>query len=67
MNVRTKILRAQQRATRKRNPIQQPDTVRIVVLAGKTFRGVHHFEETKYDASTELANYAVENGIARFA
>jgi hypothetical protein len=65
MNVRTKILRAQQRAARKRNPIQQPDTVRIVVLAGKTFRGVHHFEETKYDASTGLTAYAIREGVAR--
>lgn len=40
--------------------------IRITVLAGKTFRGVQHFEETKYDCSDNLAQYAVKEGIARF-
>jgi hypothetical protein len=40
--------------------------IRITVLAGKTFRGVHHFGEMNYDCSDELALYAVREGIARF-
>lgn len=38
---------------------------RIVVLAGQTFRGVLHFEETAYDVSPSLADLAIEQGIAR--
>lgn len=67
MSIRTKMLRAQQNAARKRNPVQPQEMVRIVVLASKTFRGVMHFEDTKYDASTELADYAVREGVARLA
>jgi hypothetical protein len=40
--------------------------VRITVLAGKTFRGVIHYQEQGYDASSELAKYAVQQGIARY-
>lgn len=44
---------------------QEPGTVRITVKAGKTFRGVYHFEETKYDVLPELAKYAINEGVAR--
>lgn len=40
--------------------------IRITVLANKTFRGVLHFEEANYDASENLALWAVKEGIARF-
>lgn len=43
------------------------DTLRITVLAGKTFRGVQHFQNMNYDASTELAKHAVESGDAEWA
>jgi hypothetical protein len=43
------------------------DTLRITVLAGKTFRGVHHFQPQDYDASTELATYAVKSGDAEWS
>lgn len=67
MSVRSKMLRAQQSAACKRAAKGAPDTVRIVVQAGKTFRGVMHYVETKYDASTELARRAVAEGVARLA
>ena len=38
---------------------------RIVVLAGKTFRGILHFEEATYDASDSLADLAISQGVAR--
>lgn len=41
-------------------------TLRITVLPNQTFRGVLHFEEVDYDASTNLARYAVQNGIAKW-
>lgn len=40
-------------------------SVRITVLAGQTFRGVLHFQEQDYNASSELAAYAIREGIAR--
>ena len=44
-----------------------PYTIQIVVLPNQTFRGVLHFEEAKYDVSTELAKQAVASGVARLA
>jgi len=41
-------------------------TYKITVLPNKTFRGVLHFEEANYDASTELARYAVKEGLAKW-
>lgn len=41
-------------------------TLRITVLPNQTFRGVLHFAEVDYDASTELARYAVKEGIAKW-
>jgi hypothetical protein len=41
------------------------DSKRIVVLPGKTFRGVLHFEETAYDVSKSFADMTIENGVAR--
>lgn len=41
-------------------------TFRITVLPNKTFRGVLHFEECDYDASTELARHAVKEGVAKW-
>lgn len=41
-------------------------TLRITVLPNQTFRGVLHFIETDYDASTNLARYAVQEGIAKW-
>jgi hypothetical protein len=41
-------------------------TLRITVLPNKTFRGRLHFQEVDYDASTELARYAVKEGIAKW-
>jgi len=41
-------------------------TVRITVLAGKSFRGAEHFENTDYDASFELARHAVDAGDAEW-
>lgn len=41
--------------------------VRIIVLAGQTFRGVLHYEEMSYDCSPNLAAYAVASGVARYA
>lgn len=39
--------------------------VQITVLGGQKFRGVYHFEDTKYDVSPELATYAINEGIAK--
>lgn len=41
------------------------DFIRIEVLPGQTFRGTKHFQAQKYDASPELAKYAIAQGIAR--
>jgi len=43
------------------------DTLRITVLAGKDFRGVRHFAPMDYNASTELATYAVKSGDAEWS
>lgn len=40
-------------------------SVRITVLVGKTFRGVLHFQEQDYNASSALAEWAIKEGIAR--
>ena len=46
---------------------EYPDMMlRITVLQNQTFRGVLHFQEADYDASTELARYAVKEGIAKW-
>lgn len=37
---------------------------RIVVLAGKTFRGVIHYQEAAYDVSENYADMVIENGDA---
>jgi len=47
--------------------LYDPYTVRIVVLANKTFRGILHFEEAKYDTSPEMAKEAIASGVARLA
>lgn len=43
------------------------EMIRITIFANKTFRGVIHFEEANYDASDDLAHWAVKEGIARYA
>jgi hypothetical protein len=40
--------------------------IRITVLPGKHFNGVHHFQATKYDASPNAAKHAVETGVAQY-
>jgi len=47
--------------------LYDPYLVRIIVRAHQNFRGVWHFEEAKYDVSTELAKEAVASGVARLA
>lgn len=39
-------------------------TVRIIVLRGKTFRGIYHYYATKYDVSEDLARHVIKEGIA---
>lgn len=39
-------------------------SVRITVLAGKTFRGANHYQPVDYDASFNLARHTVECGDA---
>lgn len=39
-------------------------SIRITILSGKAFRGVTYFEATDLNASSALARYAVENGLA---
>lgn len=47
--------------------IQPPaNTIRITILPNKTFRGVLHFQEMDYDASTDLAVHTVKRGDARY-
>lgn len=38
--------------------------VKVIVKAGKTFQGVQHFEDTRYDVSHEWALYLVREGTA---
>lgn len=38
---------------------------RIVILSGKTFRGIKYFEETAFDVSDNFADQLVADGVAR--
>lgn len=46
--------------------IHRPNTFRITVLPGQTFRGTQHFHPCDYDASPNLAKYAVDQGLAKW-
>ena len=41
--------------------------VKIIILAGQTFRGVKYFYDTPMDVSANLAAHVVGTGVARYA
>lgn len=44
------------------------NTIRVAILAGKTWRGVTYFEECTFDMSPSLAKHVVETlKVGRYA
>jgi uncharacterized heparinase superfamily protein len=42
-------------------------TIKVIVLAGQTFRGVTYFGDAAFEMSDNYARYVVGTGVARFA
>lgn len=43
----------------------KPKTVRVIILAGQTFRGTLYFEDTAFDLSDNYAEHVIAQGIGR--